>query len=63
MPPELATQEQFDAFADEVARRLGTHTAGPIRCPRTRAVSRGWSSTATAAPCACASPTRAAPTG
>ncbi|GGJ68017.1 hypothetical protein [Streptomyces brasiliensis] len=25
MPQELTTQEQFDAFADEVARELGTH--------------------------------------
>ncbi|MFE9812460.1 hypothetical protein [Streptomyces sp. NPDC005548] len=25
MPPELTTQEQFAAFADEVARELGTH--------------------------------------
>ncbi|MFE2840010.1 hypothetical protein ACFXI6_55595 [Streptomyces mirabilis] len=25
MPQEMTTQEQFDAFADEVARKLGTH--------------------------------------
>lgn len=25
MPQELTTQEQFDAFADDVARELGTH--------------------------------------
>ncbi|MFF1745869.1 hypothetical protein [Streptomyces mirabilis] len=25
MPQEMTTQEQFDAFADEVARELGTH--------------------------------------
>lgn len=31
MPPDLTTQEQFDAFADEVSRELGTHcrTAPP----------------------------------
>ncbi|MFE4703049.1 hypothetical protein ACFRIC_38835 [Streptomyces sp. NPDC056738] len=25
MPPELTTQEQFNTFADEIARELGTH--------------------------------------
>ncbi|MEU1599141.1 hypothetical protein ABZ468_41625 [Streptomyces sp. NPDC005708] len=31
MSQELATQEQFDAFADEVARMLGTHCrTGPL---------------------------------
>ncbi|MFF2367792.1 hypothetical protein ACFVU0_34470 [Streptomyces sp. NPDC058122] len=25
MPPELTTQQQFNAFADEIARELGTH--------------------------------------
>ncbi|MFD7407783.1 hypothetical protein ACFV7R_35150 [Streptomyces sp. NPDC059866] len=62
MPQELTTQERLDALADEVARELGTR----CRTDRLTGYVRGMGRLiidGDAAPCACASPMPAAPTG
>lgn len=40
MPQELTTQRQFDTFADEVARELGTHCRTAPDTPNTHMLSQ-----------------------